>query len=186
MKITLRKASALQNSINESIRGIDIADVIKLSEFQNPEIQITAESTKASRNLARKSALITALFAIRKVVGVTSAQVGIAEKLTAIACIDKFIQLFTEQAGRALHSDFEVLRFKAEKMRKSESDRSFYQEPLSSGIASQADIDSAKTALAALKKDKQRLQDEILELNIRTDIELSEEVVSILKVEDLI
>jgi hypothetical protein len=51
---------------------------------------------------------------------------------------------------------------------------------------SQGQIDQAKTEIKHLKKQKQKLNDEILELNIKTEIPLSGDVVATLQAEGLI
>jgi hypothetical protein len=40
MNISLRKANAIQNSINEAIRGIKIDTSIEINEFQNAQEEI--------------------------------------------------------------------------------------------------------------------------------------------------
>jgi hypothetical protein len=188
MKISLRKANVIQNNINEALRSIEIADTVSISEYQNIEQVIADKATEAQINLQRKTALISALYSIRNVVGKANAQAGIDEKLTQTACVEKMIQLMTEQTKRTVRTEAAVLAGKAEKMRKSENDRSLYynNDSLTTGITSEEDIATARVALASLKKDKQRLQDEILELNVRTEVELSEHVAGTLKFENLL
>ena len=55
MKITLRKANALQNSINEALRHIDVKTKVSLNEFQDPEGVLAVSAGEAKTNLDRKS-----------------------------------------------------------------------------------------------------------------------------------
>ena len=71
---------------------------------------------------------------------------------------------------------------------KGENRRSLYgyNDTVSTSILSKDQIDQAKAEVLNLKKQKQKLNDEILELNIRTEIPLSDEVVATLQAEGLI
>jgi hypothetical protein len=53
-------------------------------------------------------------------------------------------------------------------------------------VLTNSDIDGFKTVVTLAKKAKQRLQDELLELNVRTTIELSTESERVLQAEGLI
>ena len=57
---------------------------------------------------------------------------------------------------------------------------------MSTTVVSQDQIDQAKSEILNLKKQKQKLNDEILELNIKTEIPLSDETVKLLQQEGLI
>ena len=188
MRVSLRKANIIQNNINELIRSIEITDMVRLNEYQNVAEVLRAESDKASKSIARKTNLISALYDIRGAVSAANATSGIDEKLTKVACIDKLMALYAELTKRTIRTELTVLEGKADKMRKSENDRSLYYgaDALSSGIATDQDIESARIALTSLKKDKQRLQDEILELNVRTEVVLSSSVLNTLEAENIL
>jgi hypothetical protein len=53
-------------------------------------------------------------------------------------------------------------------------------------VISQEQIDQIKVEIKNLKKQKQKLNDEVLELNIKTEIPLSDDVVTTLTEEGLI
>ena len=57
---------------------------------------------------------------------------------------------------------------------------------MSTTVVSQEQIDQVKAEIQNLKKQKQKINDEVLELNIRTEIPLSEDVVATLQAEGLI
>jgi hypothetical protein len=46
MNITLRKANAVQNSINDVIKNIKIETTIDLNEFQDPNLVLTDANNK--------------------------------------------------------------------------------------------------------------------------------------------
>ena len=57
---------------------------------------------------------------------------------------------------------------------------------MTTGVLGLEQIAQAKAEVLSLKKQKQKINDEVLELNIKTEIPLSEDVVAVLQAEDLI
>jgi hypothetical protein len=57
---------------------------------------------------------------------------------------------------------------------------------VSTSIFTSQEIDNFKNVLAVSKKQKQKLQDELLELNVRTEITLSEQTVATLTKENIL
>jgi hypothetical protein len=53
-------------------------------------------------------------------------------------------------------------------------------------ILDKEEVDGFKKLAAVSKKNKQKLQDEILELNVKTEITISDNAVSVLQAEGLI
>jgi len=70
---------------------------------------------------------------------------------------------------------------------KGESRRSIYAgDTVDTGVLDAAQINQFKTDMQMLKKQKQAINDKVLELNIRTEITLSDSDVALLKQEQLI
>jgi hypothetical protein len=51
-----------------------------------------------------------------------------------------------------------------------------YENNVTTGVLQQQQIDSIAGIMRELKKQKQKLNDEVLELNVRTEIELTDDV----------
>ena len=189
MKITLRKANAIQNSINEVVRGIAIDSTIRVNEFQDPEAEIAKTAAKVKTDVNRRVALNNALYEIRKAVGVVNAQ-NVSERLAEVARIEKEIQFFNSLTENKARETAEVIRGKLDKIRnrKDDSRASIYgrDEEVATSVFTEDDIKSFKAAVAENKKAKQKIQDEILELNVKSEITLSETTVQTLKGENLI
>lgn len=189
MKITLRKANAIQNSINEVIRGITIDPTIRVNEFQEPEVEIGKTAAKVKTDVTRRVALNNALYEIRKAVGVVNAQ-NVSERLAEVARIEKEIQFYTGLTAHQSRESAEVIRGKLDKIRnrKDDSVRSIYgrDEDVATSVFTEDDIKGFKSVVAENKKAKQKIQDEILELNVKSEITLSETTVQTLKGENLI
>lgn len=189
MNISLRKASALQNSINDVIKGIDLKGQVTLTEFHAPVMEIDKATTVFKTNLHRRDALVKALYDIRKQVSAANNRVGVDDKLTEIAHLEKQIQNYTALAGNEVREQEAVVLGKLDKIKNRKEDtRSIYgyENTVSTSVFTEEDIKSFKAYVTGAKKAKQKLQDEVLELNVRTDISLSADTVQTLTAESLL
>ena len=191
MNISLRKANAVQNGINEALKGIEIKTTLELNEFQDVVAELKKANDVLFTNDSRRQRLLLALYNIRGLVGAANASSGIDMKLATAAFIEKRIgQLDTLSKLEAV-TDLAVINGKLEKIRndKSESARRSiygYNDTVSTTVVSAEQIAQVKTEIQNLKKQKQKLNDEILELNIKTEIPLSDDVVKTLSEEGLV
>lgn len=188
MKITLRKANALQNAIQDHIKTVEISATLALNEFQVPQAELSIARNTLVANDKRRADLTMALYAIRGLVGKANAQSGVSDHLAHAAYLDKRIgQLKGLTESNAVESET-VLNGKLEKLRTTDSKNRMYgyNDSVSTGVLTQEQIDSFKKIMSDLKKEKQTINDKVLELNIRTEIELVEDVVKILQAEQLV
>ena len=189
MKLTLRKASALQQSIQEAIRHIEVKTTIALNQFQGDAVLASARQT-AIDNDSRRYNLTKVLYTIRAKVGTANDANGISSKLTLAACIDKRIgQLQGFVSTDSLQEDAVVVNGKLEQLRNDKSDRRTmygYSDTVNTGVFTAEDVANFKKEQQDLKKQKQTLNDEILELNVRSEIELDENTVFTLQQEGLV
>lgn len=190
MNITLRKANAVQNSIQEAIKAIKIDTTVEINEFQNVEAELQKANDTLFANDARRQKLLLALYNIRGLVGAANAQSGINVNLAKAAFIDKRIGQLEVIAGLVPHTSLDVLKGKIDKIKNLKDEARSriygYGDTVNTTVVSQEQIDQAKAEVKNLKKQKQKLNDEILELNIKTEIPLSEDVVATLTAEGLI
>lgn len=187
MKFTLRKASVLQNEIQEAAKNIALVGRVSLNEFQDAKAALATANSELKANLGRLSRLNTALATVRALVGKANLTSGVNEKLAGLAAIDKMISRYTELAvDTNLAEDVAVIEGRVNKLKTRDETRYYGSETVDTGVLSAADMEAFKEELRVLRKRKQSINDEILELNIRTEIELSEEVVAVLKAEKVI
>ena len=191
MNISLRKANAVQNGINEALKGIEIKTTLELNEFQDVVAELKKANDVLFTNDSRRQRLLLALYNIRGLVGAANASSGIDMKLATAAFIEKRIGQLDALSKLEAVTDLAVINGKLEKIRndKSESSRRSlygYNDTVSTTVVSQEQIAQVKTEIQNLKKQKQKLNDEILELNIKTEIPLSEDVVKALSEEGLV
>ena len=190
MNITLRKANALQNSILEAIRGIKIETQIEISEFQDAETVLVAANQTLFANDTRRQQLLLAHYNIRGLVGAANAQSGIDLALTKAAFVDKRIAQLTELADGKTRIEAAIIAGKLEKIRnrKEDSRASLYgrDDTVTTPVIVVEQLAGIMDEIKNLKKNKQKLNDEVLELNIKTEIPLSDETVKVLQAEGLI
>lgn len=190
MNISLRKANAIQASINDAIRSIKITTRAEINEFQDAKSEMVTANNTLFANDARRQKLLMALYNIRALVGSANVQSGIDTKLATAAFIDKRIGQLEELSGSDVVSDITVIEGKLEKIRNRKEDTraSLYgiSDTVTTGVISREQMDQITAEIKNLKKQKQKINDEVLELNIKTEVSLSEDVVATLTAEGLI
>lgn len=188
MKITLRKANTLQNNINEALKQIAVTSEVSLTEFHRPEDEIARVRAEAEKNIQRRERLNHALYDIRQRVAGANTNAGVNINLTLVAEIEKQIQFYTGLASKEVRQSMDVVAGKLRKISESKSDSRLYgyNDTVNTSVWTAEDIAGFKKTVSDLKKSKQQLQDIILETNVRTEIQLSEETVSVLQAEGLL
>ena len=190
MNITLRKANAVQNSINETVKSIKVNLTVEINEFQSVEDALNKANAELVNNDARRQKLTMALYNIRALVGTANAASGIDTALAKAAFIDKRIGQLEELAKAEEVTSLDVIKGKVEKIKSRPADARAsiygYNDNVTTGILSAEQIAQAKAEILNLKKSKQKINDEVLELNIKTEIPLSEDIVATLQAEGLV
>ena len=192
MNITLRKANALQNSIQEAIKGIKVDLSVEINEFQSVEEVLTKANATLIENDGRRQQLTMALYNIRALVGTANTASGINTMLAKAAFIDKRVGQLEELSKSSEITSLDVIKGKLDKIRNDKGDNSRrssiygYSDTVSTSVLSKEQIAQAKAEVLNLKKQKQKLNDEVLELNIKTEVPLSEDVVATLQAEKLV
>jgi len=181
----------LQNSIQDAIKGIKVDLNVEINEFQNVEEVLAKANNELVENDSRRQKLTMALYNIRALIGTANAASGINTSLAKAAFIDKRIGQLEELAKATEITSLEVIKGKLDKIRndKSETARSRiygYSDSVSTSVLSKEQIAQSKAEVLNLKKQKQKLNDEVLELNIKTEIPLSDDTVATLQAEKLV
>ena len=123
MNITLRKANALQNAIQEHLKTIEVKTSVSLNEFQNPQPVLSTARDSLLANDQRRANLTMALYVIRALVGKQNVNAGVSDLLARAAYLDKRIgQLKGLVESSVVESDL-VINGKLEKIRNDKSER---------------------------------------------------------------
>lgn len=191
-KINLRKAAALQTILHDLIKTIVVTPVVRINEFQDPATIINEASAVFYANDTRRNDLMMSIYSIRSQVGVQNAMCGVSNKLGHIAYIDRRISQLTDMVSNAEKvQEIAVITGKLDKIRNRPADSraSFYggeRDEVETGIMTEDQIASIQGVIRDLKRQKSNINDEILELNVRTEFDLTPEVESVLQREGLI
>lgn len=188
MKLSLRKANALQNAVQEHIKDIDIKTSISLNEFQEaPTTMLTARAEVLSNDV-RRSELTRAIYEIRKLVGRANVESGVADLLTDAALIDKRLGHLKGLTECKVADDINVVVGKLAKLKEQDTKSRVYgyNDSVETGVLDAQQIEMFKSHMRDLKKEKQQLNDKVLELNVRTEITLDDKTVALLQKEQLI
>ena len=186
MNISLRRATSLQNQITDAIKSIRIQTEIEVSEFTDPAEDISRANVELFSNDARRQRLLLALYTIRGLVGVANSSSGVSVALAKAAFIEKRIVQLEEIAELRSATPLTVLQGRVEKM-KSQTNNDYYGAvTLRTTVVSEDQLKQTRQEILNLKKQRQRLLDEVLELNIKTEIPLNDDVVKTLTDEGLV
>jgi hypothetical protein len=190
MNITLRKANAVQNSINDAVKNIKIETKLELNEFQDAEVELKRANDAFFLADARRQKLLLALYNIRGLIGAANSQNGINLSLAKAAFIDKRIAQLEQISSADALTSLDVIKGKLEKLKNMKDEARSrvygYGDTVTTSVISAEQVAQAKTEILNLKKQKQKINDEILELNIKTEIPLSDDVVATLQAEGLL
>jgi hypothetical protein len=187
MKLTLRKANAVQAAINEAIKTLELTYSVSLNEFQGVAEQIQTARDQFWANADTRNKLTLALYDIRTKVAQANASAGINDMLANVAYLEKQISHNTMLAGKGSQTAMAVLNGQVKKNAEVKEDSYGYsRRDVTTSIFTDAEIADFKSKAATHKRVKQKLQDALLELNVQTEVELEAETVAVLKAADII
>jgi hypothetical protein len=189
MDITLRKANAIQDLIRDAITSLKPNFVIDINEFQDVDTVLAEATAKLFDQDERRSQLLSTLYEIRGSVGQANTRANIDLKLAESAHIEKRITQLDEFKRSSVITDIDVIKGKLEKIKSysSESRRTYLDEnEVRTYLLTQQHIDDAATKIQVLRKNKQKLNDEVLSLNISRTITLSDNAVKTLTNEGIL
>jgi hypothetical protein len=127
------------------------------------------------------------LYEIRKAVARANADESINDMLAEVAMLEKEIQFNNTYATKSPRLSDAVIEGKLSKLKEGKED-TFYGRgnTVDTGIFTTEEVNDFKRTVADLKRQKQKLQDTLLELNVQTEIELDEETVRFLERADIL
>lgn len=189
MNISLRKASMIQNRIQELLKEININLTVDINEFEEVASVIQEANNRLFTNDTRRQRLLLTLYNIRGLVGTANASSGVDIALTKAAFLDRRVAQLQEIVNTPPMKSIEVIRGQVEKLKQEVSDsRAIYgrRDTVSTSVVAEKQIDQARKEILNLKKQKQQLNDQVLELNVKTEVPLSEDVIKTLTDEGLV
>jgi len=188
VKINLRKAGVLKASIMDAIEAISIKTHVEITEFEDVAAVLQHANDTLFENDTRRQQLLLAYYNIESLMRTAEAGVGIDVLVAKSTFAENRIAQLVEIADIDPLVDINVIVGKLEKIRiKSKDDQdAVSEEKVYTSVVSEEQIAQAKTEIQNLKKQKQSIDEEILELNMQTEVPLSEEVAECLQLEGIL
>ena len=184
MKISLRKAHALQSEIESVISDLFMNSDATIDQLSGDIADsLNKARTEFLEKFNERNRLTTIRYIIRTLVSDASNAVRINEYLSKVAATDRLIQYY-HLLSLSKPNDFTVEKLTEELayvVEKSKTSTSYIPTDIRVNVFDKQKIDEFKIQLSELKKEKREYQDTLLELNISTQIELSNQIVDVLK-----
>ena len=189
MRVSLRKANALQEQLNEAIKIRPSADhEVNVVDFELWRSEIESSQTKSFTDVKRKLEMVEARFSIRKNIANHNTLSGVTDLLTDLNHVEsKMTTIQRWILQRDVRSKDEVLE-KQRNRKVARAENADYDGYISMDVSviGKDDHDHWTEKVQELRRTKAKINDELLSLNIKTEIDLTPEVVKTLKQENLI
>lgn len=174
MKLTLRKANAVQAAINEAVKALDLNTSVTFNEFEEVNDQLQAVRDRFWETNDSRNTLMQALYEIRSGVAEANASAGINDMLASVAYLEKQINYNNMLASKGVQTSMQVLNGQIKKNAEVKDDGYGYnRRDVVTSIFTEEEVAKFRKDAADFKRQKQAFQDRLLELNVQTEIELS-------------
>ena len=185
MKINLRKASVVQQTITDEIKRLGTeATTVKLSLYEaDIEGTLNAQLAKVRENHAHAGRLLNANRFLRAVVAKKNAEVGITDYLAEEAMLTSAEARLKALSEAEIRPNIDSLKAEIEGRKANTGDRvSIYgrEYNVDVNVVPQESVTEAKKELEKIRKRRRKIKDEMVSINVRTEIEVPEQVALVL------
>jgi hypothetical protein len=186
MKINLRKASVVQQTITDEIKRLGTEETtVKISLFEtNIHARLEEQMNKVRVNHAQAGRLMNANKFLRAIVAKKNAEVGIADYLAEeamLASAETRLKAFSDAVVRpnldALMAEIESRKANSNNERMSIYGRDY---SLDVNVVPAESIATAKQELENIRRRRRKIKDEMVSINVRTEFEVPEQVAQVL------
>jgi hypothetical protein len=186
MKINLRKAAVVQQQIQEEVKRIGSEKSSITVSLYDTDIsaRIAAQAEKYKLNNQRVSRLLDVNRFLRDVVARKNAEAGIVGYLAEDAMLSTFetrlrgmTELQTSISQTALEKEI------ASRIATITSERNLYgrnEHNIDVNVIDEAFVESAKQELEQVRRRRRKIKDEMVSINVRTEIDVPEQVALVL------
>lgn len=178
MNITIRKAKDLRDSLWTAINDMEFVTQFEMTEFQMPVNTIAAVEETFAKNLINRDAMLLAMYELEKHIEKGYSMSEIGNMMADIDLLKNQIEFFKDLSTRPVIDDMTTITGKLDKIRKSTTaDFS----TLTVNVLTKEDVTGFASVLAQSKRSMQQLEDQILEMSLRTEFTVSEQTINTLK-----
>jgi len=186
MKINLRKASVVQQTILDEIKRLGTeSNTLKVSLFETDiEARLNEQLARVRENHGKAGRLLNANKFLRAVVAKKNAEVGITDYLAEeamLASAEARLKAFSEAEVRpnleALKAEIESRKANSNSERMSIYGRDY---SVDVNVVPLEAVETAKKELEGIRKRRRKIKDEMVSINVRTEFEVPEQVALVL------
>ena len=193
MQVNLRKAAAIQSEISSALREIEVSPYQVFEDKERVVEEVAEKTQEWKTNLLRKQTLNAVLYSMRDKVGQANVASGVSKLLTEERRINADMHwleaILDKCKSEKCYSADEIVS-KLEQLEKKSEDRENYLSlrgfAVSSILVTKEELAEYRKEMSGLKKQLRKINDSLLELNISTEISLSDKEVTVLETEDLL
>lgn len=189
MKLTLRKANAIQLLINEKLNNTTINAHVTIDKYTPIQATVKQARETFALGLIQKLSLLATLYRIRQLVSKASQEAGISDLLAQMAFANKqeaMYKNFDTGLNVALYPGDEIATKQQDDLKTQVPTAYSRKDNFQVSIMEKTVLEGIVTTLSNVRKQKVMLSDKLLELNIKTEIELEESESDVLKGYDII
>ena len=192
MKITLRKASALQAAVSNLISETYARPVFSVDDESLLAEEVPQAREDYEANLRRLRSLIEVKYSLRKVIGDTNLSSGVTSLLTQereIAELMSELESIVDRVnGRCFTVEQIQAKFDKHNQRVALAGSSYMGRSISvdTDLISKREVDELRKEILSLKRQRQTVNDRVLEINVSTYVTLTDAEEKILMDEGLI
>jgi uncharacterized protein YdcH (DUF465 family) len=185
MKINLRKASVVQQTIVDEIKRLGTeSTTVKLSLYET-DIQgaLDAQLAKVRENHAHAGRLLNANRFLRAVVAKKNAEVGITDYLAEEAMLASAEARLKTLSEAEVRPNIDALKAEIEGRKTNAGERvSIYgrEYNVDVNVVPVESVTEAKNELENIRRRRRKIKDEMVSINVRTEIEVPEQVALVL------
>lgn len=179
MNITLRKANTLQEAIGEFVKSMELNFTVDLNEYASPADVITNYAESLVTADKTRMTFLSMQYEIRGLIGAAKSKSGIDLKLTMLAYMDSRIKQITPMINLEKIAPIAEVEGKLEKIRKRPPEVQTYgmSDTVTTSVVTPEFIKQITEELKLLKRQRQKLSDDILETNIGVTIPIPDHMI---------
>lgn len=185
MKINLRKASVVQQTIQDEIKRLGTeSTTLKVSLFET-DIQglLNGQMEKIRANHAHAGRLMNANRFLRAIVARKNAEVGITDYLAEEAMLASVESRLKGYSEAGVRQNLEALAAEIESRKTPGSERSSIygrEYTIDVHVVPAEAVAEAKKELETIRRRRRKIKDEMVSINVRTEFEVPEQVALVL------
>lgn len=184
MKINLRKASVVQQTIQDEIKRLGTESMtLKVSLFETDILGLLdGQMEKIRANHAHAGRLMNANRFLRAIVAKKNAEVGITDYLAEEAMLASVESRLKSYSEAEVRQNLEALGAEAESRKTGGSERSIYgrEYTIDVHVVPAEAVAEAKKELETVRRRRRKIKDEMVTINVRTEFEVPEQVALVL------